>query len=221
MLRLMSTRILSADDVLTIHDILVRDFAASADPISPSGVRSRDLLESAVGRQETSLGDVLKYPQPLANAATLTYGLCCDHPFLNGNKRTALVAMLVHLDCNQLTLYRTSQGELYDLMLSIADHQLVSKHGRRMKTGHARVNPDREVEELTRWLKERADRIRRGEKIITYRELRQILKDFGYYLEHPQGNSIDVVRYEMVKKGFFPRREEQVRKRIGSIGWPG
>ena len=29
------------------------------------------------------------------------FGICCDHPFHNGNTRTALVTMLVHLDNNQ------------------------------------------------------------------------------------------------------------------------
>jgi death on curing protein len=220
MLRAMSTNMLTVDDVLTVHAVIVREFAESSDPISPSGVRSRDLLESAVARQWTSLGGVLKYPQAVANAATLGYGLCCDHPFLNGNKRTALVAMLVHLDRNQLTLFDTSQNDLYDLMIQIADHKLMGKHERRTRPDQ-RPSADHEVEELTRWLHAREGRIRRGEKLITYRELRQILKGFGYYLENPKDNSIDIIRYETVKRGFLPRREERVAKRIGSIGWPG
>jgi death on curing protein len=213
-------RMLSTDEVLAVHDILVRDFADSRDPISPSGVRSMALLESAVGRQWTSLGGVLKYPQPTSNAATLAYGLVCDHPFHNGNKRTALVAMLVHLDRNQLTLFDTSQNELYDLMIQIADHRPSTKHDRRAKS-ERRSSADREVEGLVRWVNDHADRIRRGERIITYRELRSILKDFGYHLENPKDNSIDIVRYEKVKKGIVYRKEVLVRKRIGNIGWPG
>jgi death-on-curing protein len=211
---------LSNEDVLTIHEILVSDFANSADPISPPGLRSIALLESAVGRQSTSLGDVLKYPDPIDNAATLAFGICCDHPFHNGNKRTALVAMLVHLDRNHLTLYSTSQNELYDLMLSIAGHNLASKYGKKSKA-ITTVSSDSEVEALGRWLRDRADRVRRGEKIISYRELKQILKGFNYYLENPKNNSIDVVRHETVKKGFLSTRIVQVSKRIGSIAWPG
>ena len=34
-----------------------------------------------VGRQHTGLGDTLKYPRPIESAATLAYGVCCDHAF--------------------------------------------------------------------------------------------------------------------------------------------
>ncbi len=211
---------LLADEVLQVHQILVRDFADSPDPISPPGMRSRALLESAVGRQSTSLGGALKYADPVSNAATLACGVCWDHPFHNGNKRTALVSMLVHLDRNQLTLFDTNQGDLYRLMLGIADHSFTATHDRRVKTKR-RVSADAEVDAVARWLRDRADRVRRGEKIITYRELRNILRDFGYYLENPHDNSIDIVRYETVRKGILSRREVQLAKRIGNIGWPG
>lgn len=63
----MNSGMLSAEDVLKIHEVLVRDFASSSDPISPPGVRSMALLESAVGRQWTSLGAVLKHPWETAH----------------------------------------------------------------------------------------------------------------------------------------------------------
>jgi prophage maintenance system killer protein len=217
---IMNPLMLTTEDVLTIHGIPVSDFATSSDLISPPGVRSMALLESAVGRQSTSLGGVLKYPDPINNAATLAYGICCDHSFHNGNKRTALVAMLVHLDRNHLTLYSTSQNDLYNLMIGIADHSFGLKHGRRSKTT-LRLPSNTEIKVVSRWLKERADRIRRGDKIISYRELRHILKGFNYYLENPKHNNIDIVRHETIKKGIITKRDVQVTKRIGSIAWPG
>jgi len=54
----------------------------------------------SVYRQLTGYEGRYKYPLPLSNAAALVYGLCCDHPFYNGNKRLALVALIVHLDRN-------------------------------------------------------------------------------------------------------------------------
>jgi death-on-curing protein len=128
--------------------------------------------------------------------------------------------MLVHLDPNQLTLFDTSQGELYDLMVAIADHSFAAKHDKRIRARRRGVS-DGEVDAVARWLRGRADRVRRGEKIITYRELRNILKDFDYHLENPNDNSIDIVRHETIKKGLLPRREVQVSKRIGNIPWPG
>ncbi len=67
----------------------------------------------------------LKYPDPILNAATLLYGICNDHPFHNGNKRTALVSALAHLDKNNLILRATKQTELFNLMIAVADHALL------------------------------------------------------------------------------------------------
>jgi death-on-curing protein len=100
----MGVSTLTADEVLRIHHILCRDFAASEDPIGYGGLKSRSLLESAVSRQHSGFGLFRKYKDPIPNAATLGFGICCDHPFHNGNKRTALVSMLAHLDKNHLAL---------------------------------------------------------------------------------------------------------------------
>jgi hypothetical protein len=48
-----------------------------------------------------------------------------------------------------------------------------------------------------------------------------ILKDFGYHLENPKDNSIDIVRHETKVKGLLSPREVRVSKRIGNIPWPG
>jgi death-on-curing protein len=218
----MALKTLSVDEVVQIHRILVQDFGESSDPISPSGVRSMDLLESAVSRQHTGFEGKLKYSEPVSNAATLTYGICCDHPFINGNKRTALVAMLAHLDKNKFTLYNTSQDDLYDLMLQVADHTLGVRLDKRARSKTPdRLSHDEEVAELTRWLQQRCARVTRGEHVITYRQLKQILAQFDYHLESPRGNSIDVVRYADVTKGFIAKRTVRERKRIGNISWPG
>lgn len=218
----MDLQTLTTDEVLKIHEALVRDFTDTGDPISPPGMRDMDLLESAVARQLVGHGRELKYSTPIQNAATLLYGLCCDHPFYNGNKRTALVAMLVHLDKNRLTLFHTTQDDLYELMIRVAEHSLEAKGSKRSRAKHTlgRPSADEEVEAVANWLSERADRIRRGEKFITYRELRRILVNFGYALENPHNNSIDVVRLETIRKGFL-RRPVEVKKRIGNISWPG
>lgn len=207
--------------MVAIHEALVADFAASGDPIAPAGVRTLGLLESAVSRQRTGLGDRLKYPDPMSNAATLLYGICCDHPFHNGNKRTAVVAMLVHLDDNRLALYGTTQKELYGMVLAVAAHTIaVRQDPRRPDRTPARANSDQEVIAVASWIAERAARVRRGERQLTYRELRRILENFGFHLENPDGNSIDVVRHEQRRAGLL-RKLQTVRKRIGSIGWPG
>ncbi len=213
---------LSVDEVLRIHEILVADFAASGDPISPPGVRSQALLESAVGRQFTGTRDVLKYPKAIDNAATLLFGLVNDHPFHNGNKRTGLVALLVHLDKNKLALFDTRQDELYSMVLRVADHSIAQRPDpRQRRRDEARISADREFAAIRDWIDKRVDRVVRGEREITFRDLRRILESFGYSLQSPKGNSIDVVRFEESTKGLLRKRTVREVKHIGSVGYPG
>ncbi len=66
------------------------------------GIRERALLESAVAApQATMMGQPL-IVEPIEVAAAYLYYLCRNHPFLDGNKRTALAACLVFLEANNL-----------------------------------------------------------------------------------------------------------------------
>ena len=186
-------------------------------------MKSEALLESAVARQYAGFGPFRKYPDPVSNASTLTFGICCDHPFHNGNKRTALVSMLAHLDKNRLTLKGTvRQDELYDLMLNLASRSLTTERvppRTRRRLAVFRYDADHQVSELGEWLRARVDRVTRGERRVTYRQLRQILKAHGYLLgQAVSGNSIEIVREETVRRGIR-RREETVQKVIGRIGY--
>lgn len=214
----MELQTIEAEDVLAIHEILVSDFAASNDPISPAGVRSVDLLQSAVSRQHTSFGGKLKYPAPIPNAATLLYGLCNDHPFHNGNKRTALVSMLVHLERNKLTVFNTSQDEMFEFMLKVASHGLIMPD-RRARRPRRQPTADQEVDKISDWLIGRCARVRRGEHQISYRELRRILERFGFLLVKPKHNSIEIVK-EVQQRTLFGRLLTK-QKHIATIGWPG
>ena len=99
-------------------------------------------------------------------------------------------------------------------MLSIASHTLVKARGKQ------RVSSDEEVQSLASWISDRTRGIKHGERIITYRQLRSILKRHGIDLENPQGNYIDVVRYETVQRGFIFKRPEYVRRRLMNIAYP-
>jgi death-on-curing protein len=210
---------LSVDEVLKIHEILVADFARSSDPIVPSGPRSEALLDSAVHRQWTSNGGRLKYPDATGNASTLVFGVCCDHPFHNGNKRTSLVAMLAHLDKNGLCLYRTKQDDLYRFMIAIADHSI----GGRPPSPHRQAaqphSADEQVAAIAAWLKPRIDQVHRGEKQIAYRQLRQILAGFGFELSSTDSNRCEVSRIEQQTTGLLRRGSRTVKKRVGLIGY--
>ena len=67
-----------------------------------AGLRDEALLESAVAApQATMMGDPL-FTDPVEIAAAYLFYLCRNHPFVDGNKRTALATCLVFLSENGL-----------------------------------------------------------------------------------------------------------------------
>jgi death-on-curing protein len=219
----MTVLTLSPEEVVRIHHVLCADFADAEDPIGYGGVRSQALLESAVGRQHAGFGPFRKYTEPVSNAATLTFGICCDHPFHNGNKRTALVAMLAHLDKNKLALKGVvRQDELYDLMLGLAGRELTTVRippRSRRRTEATRYHADHQVAELTKWLSARVERVTRGERPITYRQLRQLLPHHGYVMGEITSNAVEIRRVETVRRGLIRREEISVERSVGRIGY--
>jgi death-on-curing protein len=212
--RAKNIRTLSVEEVLGIHECLIGDFARSEDPIGPSGVLLRGKVEAAVGRQLAGYHDRLKFDSPVTNAATLGYGLCCGHPFHNGNKRTSLVAMMCHLYRNDWTFEDSiSQDALYDFMLNVAKNIYSGK-------GQGTPDPDVEVEEMSRWIRRRIRRVERGERVITFRELKAILTSYGFVFEEPSGNSVEIVKYE-TRGGLFGFRKKVLRRRVRRMGNPG
>ncbi len=88
-----------------------------------AGVRDEALLESALARPQ----QLFAYGQPppdLADlAASLAYGLARNHPFLDGNKRTAHVCYRVFLRVNGADLRATDEDK-YVSMLALAEGSL-------------------------------------------------------------------------------------------------
>ncbi|MCI8650750.1 MAG: type II toxin-antitoxin system death-on-curing family toxin [Anaerotruncus sp.] len=87
------------------------------------GVREDGLLESAIYSTLQTFGEQELYPSIHEKAAHLAFALINNHPFLDGNKRTGILAMLMILRLNGVSL-SYSQAELIQLGLSIADGSL-------------------------------------------------------------------------------------------------
>jgi len=84
------------------------------------GIRDKSLLESALGRpqQRYAYGDP---PPDFAElAASLAYGLARNHPFGDGNKRTAAVACETFLMLNGIELTADNVA-LYPIYIAIAE----------------------------------------------------------------------------------------------------
>lgn len=179
-------------------------------------------VESVVSRQHVGYGGAYKYPDPYSNAATLTFGICCGHPFRNGNKRTALVAMLAHLERSGLVLSDVRQRDLYNMIKAVAKHQLgVRSDPRKKSREYTPREADDEVRAIGDWIQRHSRKLERGERRITYRQLRGVLGRFGYYLDNPKNNSIGIYRDEEVRRGLLKTKRVIEPKRIGAIKYPG
>ncbi len=99
--------------VLAMHKAQIAEHGGS------DGVRDRGLLESALARPRN-----LPAYQPESDLASLAasyaYGIAKNHPFVDGNKRTALVATRTFLALNGCELTATRE-EKYLTFISLAD----------------------------------------------------------------------------------------------------
>jgi death-on-curing protein len=66
------------------------------------GLRSRELLESAVAAPQATIMGAPLISEPIEIAAAYFFYLCSNHPFVDGNKRVALATCLVFLSENGL-----------------------------------------------------------------------------------------------------------------------
>lgn len=100
-------------DIYELHTQLENAFVLS------SGVRDENLLASAVNTPfQTFMGNDL-YPSLYDKAAQLCYGIANNHPFTDGNKRTALHSMYVYLIINGFDITATQQ-DVENMIIDVA-----------------------------------------------------------------------------------------------------
>lgn len=119
---------LTVPQVLFVHDQMIKRFGGL------HGVRDLGLIESAVARPQATYGGRHLYSSLLDMAAALLQSLLKNHPFVDGNKRTALTATGVFLKLN--------------------GYKLTNAHDEEVEFA---VNVDNEhlpVEEISQWLRE-------------------------------------------------------------------
>lgn len=106
-------KFISCSLAVTIHYEQVETLGGTA------GIRDIGLLESALAQPQTTFGGELLHPTLYEQAAAYLFHLSRNHPFIDGNKRTALAIMITFLSLNQhqLTL---SQDETYTLVMGVA-----------------------------------------------------------------------------------------------------
>jgi death on curing protein len=102
---------LSAELVIAFHDEQLREFGG------PPGLRDRGMLESALGRPQNkwSYGET----DLAALAASYAFGIARNHPFVDGNKRASLLAIVTFLGLNGIE-FLADQGAAVVMIQSLA-----------------------------------------------------------------------------------------------------
>lgn len=107
---------LSLEEILRLHFQVIADFGGS------HGVRDEGRLASVVVAPKVEAFETEQYPSIYEKASAYFRNIIGDHPFTDGNKRTALIVSGIFLRRNgrQLTV---SQKELEDFTVKVAtDH---------------------------------------------------------------------------------------------------
>lgn len=125
---------LDIEEVYNLHELIIKRAGTVA------AVRDFALLHSAVERPKATYGGKFLYPTLFAKAAALLQSLCLNHPFTDGNKRTAWASTLRFLWINGIHL-QANRKEAVVFMLKV-DNQ----------------KPD--ILEISSWLKSHSKKVK-------------------------------------------------------------
>ena len=109
-------RYLSSQNIIQIHFEIVEATGGS------QGIRDVGLLKSAASRPRDSFGGKDLYPTIFLKASVLVHSLLLNHPFVDGNKRTAVAAMIEFLELNKKS-FKSSQKGFVDFALWIENEK--------------------------------------------------------------------------------------------------
>lgn len=117
----------TVEQALFIHYRLIEETGGS------HGVRDISLLQSAIARPMATFGQTDLYPDIFTKTAALMHSLIKNHPFIDGNKRTAITTASIFLIRNGYKI-SASNKELERFTLKVA-------------------STDTEIKEIAKWFK--------------------------------------------------------------------
>lgn len=203
---------ISTQTIIYIHDYLTNYFINLEDPIQPPGVKSMNGIESAASRPDLNP----EYDTHYLKAAALFHSIINNHPFHNGNKRTALLSTIYYLGEHGILLEHCSDEELYEFTRQVAAHEICE-------------NRNDEVILIAENLEKFSRQQIKGDRPLKFKQLSEILANFDLRLV--DDNSIfckvkristnktipDVRVKKKGKKGqedFDPQYISELRKRL-------
>jgi death on curing protein len=114
-------KFLSLAEILLIHKYVLELYGGI------DGIRDLSLLSSAVAMPESSFEGKYLHENIFQMASAYAFYICQNHPFLDGNKRTALASALVFLDLNGYEI-NDENNVLYRAIMEIASSKKDKKY---------------------------------------------------------------------------------------------
>ncbi len=108
---------LDLEDVLLIHEEQLAKYGGAA------GIRDRGLLESALAQPKATFGGDFVHADLFAMAAAYAFHIAENQPFLDGNKRTGVLAAVVFLELNGYIVVEPPSC-FYEAMVALAERRL-------------------------------------------------------------------------------------------------
>lgn len=206
--------IISVEDVLKAHYLICEYFESETGERSLYGVKSFNLLSSAVARQSVSIGNVYKYKTNIDKAATVFYGLVKNHAFHDGNKRTALLSLLFFL--YKIGRVPTEKQKDFEKLTEVVASDNYNEYKQWKDFSKDKLDIDKKISFISRMLSKLTTKKDESYKALTYRELRTAIRPYGFDLEPCGTQEINLI-YKY--KSIFGKEKNEKIYQIGFKGW--
>lgn len=110
-------RTLNLRQVLLLHEYMIKKHGGS------SGVRDMGMLKSAIYRPFATYGGGDLYKNIYLKSGALMQSIAKNHPFVDGNKRTAYTATYTFLKLNQIQIM-ISDKQVVEFMVRVTEENL-------------------------------------------------------------------------------------------------
>lgn len=110
-------KVFTVRQVLILHERMIQKYGGS------SGVRDMGMLESAVGRPFATFGGEDLYPDVFMKAGAFIQSIVKNHPFIDGNKRTAFSGTAAFLLTNRVFI-SANTDQVVKFMLKVANENI-------------------------------------------------------------------------------------------------
>lgn len=215
---------LSYQEVLKAHYIICDYFQSVSDRDCNQGVlaglRDVNLFCSAISRQYVEFGGKVKWTTPYEIAASLFFGLVKNHPFHDGNKRTAFLSLVWFLRKAGIG-FKVRPEVLNKMTVAVAasNWDFFANYNYKRYVREVGEN-DAIIYVIAAFLRDRTRKRIKKYKAVRWSEFETALRHHGFYFGSPNKNKVDIYKCERKKILGIPVGSAE-KKVVLSISYPG